>query len=123
MTEPRPTADTLRTQVIDELSNVFAVRSVDPVQFVLEKNGRLIPVRISANQIDAYMTGIEESAFSAMGMEPKWLSSLSLVAVHILEEVAMAELGASVIVDGLVIRRDPPPGADPVDGGESTEGW
>lgn len=108
MTRSRPGAAALRELVIDELSGTFVVHGVDQSGFLLECQEKLIRVDIAADQMDVYTLGIEDSAFDVIGIEPRWRSSLSLVAVHILEEVAIAELGQRVIIDGLVIRRDPP---------------
>lgn len=108
MTELRPGASALRELVIDELSGTFVVHGVDRSGFLLECQGKLIRVDIAADQLDVYASGIEDSAFDVIGIEPRWASSLSLVVVHILEEVAMAEPGQRVIIDGAVVRRDPP---------------
>lgn len=60
--------------------------------------------------MERYLGQIEESAYRAMGLEPAWRSSVSLAAVHILAEAAMADEDMKVIIDDdAVVRRDPPP--------------
>lgn len=107
--EPRPAADALRGLVLDDLGATSTVEDVDDSGFSLGREGRVVRVRISAEQLETCIDRMEESAHRAMGLEPPWRSSGSLAAVHILAETAMAEEGTTVIIDDSVVRRDPPP--------------
>lgn len=110
MVEPRPDADALRDLVLADLSRMFRVQDVDLTGFTLERDARRTRVQLSTPQIETYITDIEDSAYEAIGIEPRWKSGVSLTAVHVMEEVAMAAPGMSVVVDGTTIRREPPPG-------------
>ena len=103
----------MREQVIGELSGAFQLSDVDSFGFSLEREGQRVRVLISAEQLAAYIAEIENSAFQAMGIEPAWKSGLSLSAVHIAEEAAMADTGTTVIIDGNIIRREPPADSAP----------
>lgn len=105
----RPDRGVLRRLVIDGLRGTFEVRDVDAAGFVLQRGEAITPVHLTAAQLGHYLATIEDSAFDALGLEPRWRSSVSLATVHIMEEAAMATPAMAVILDGTEIRRDPPP--------------
>lgn len=99
----------MRELVLADLSRTFHVHDLDPAGFTLERDGKRIRVHLSAAQVEHHVTDIEDSAYWAMGMEPRWKSGVSLTAVHVMEEAAMATPGMSVVIDGTTIRREPRP--------------
>jgi hypothetical protein len=107
--EPRPPADVLRRLVLDDLARTFTVEDEDDCGFSLRRAGRVVRVRISAPDLESCLGRMEESAHRALGVEPPWRSAVSLAAVHILAETAMADEGMTVVLDDSVVRRDPPP--------------
>lgn len=109
MSEPRPDGPRARDLLVQELTKRYEVSLIDDSGFSLARDGKVVRVELAADQLDTYLTQVEDSAHNDIGLEARWRSALSLTAVHVTEEVAMAEPGMSVVVDGAEIRRDPPP--------------
>jgi hypothetical protein len=107
MSDRRPDDEALRDFVIDDLRSMFGVRDVDDTGFTLDHDGVATRVRISVSDLGRYVTTIEEPAYAAIGLDPRWRSGVSLTAVHVMEEATMAPAGTEVILDDSAIRRDP----------------
>jgi hypothetical protein len=110
MSDHRPDDEALHDFVIDDLRGMFGVRDVDDTGFTLDHDGVATRVHISVSDLGRYVATIEESAYAAIGLEPRWRWGVSLTAVHVMEEATMAPAGTEVILDDSAIRRDPHPG-------------
>lgn len=97
MIEKRPTAQTVRELVPEDVGRSFRVHDIDSAGFTLEGNQKMIRVQLSAVQVERYVSDIEDSAFDAIGIEPRWKSGISVAAVHVLEEVVMATTEINLI--------------------------